>query len=89
MTKAIINMSGGKDSTATALLAIEREVDAIFAFADTGHEHAQTYEYIEYLQDVLGMPPDPSLLLPDGLHPSLAGQTAIVRAVVETLTDTT
>ena len=55
MTKAIINMSGGKDSTATALLAIEREVDAIFAFADTGHEHAQTYEYIKYLQDVLGI----------------------------------
>ena len=38
------------------------------------------------LQEVFGLPPDPVLLLPDGLHPSLAGQTAIVRAVVETLT---
>lgn len=38
------------------------------------------------LQQVFGMPPDPALLLPDGLHPSLVGQTAIVRAVVETLT---
>jgi lysophospholipase L1-like esterase len=38
------------------------------------------------LQQVFGLPPDPALLLPDGLHPSLAGQTAIVRAVVETLT---
>jgi lysophospholipase L1-like esterase len=38
------------------------------------------------LQDVFGLPADPALLLPDGLHPSLAGQTAIVRAVVEELT---
>jgi acyl-CoA thioesterase-1 len=38
------------------------------------------------LQDLFGCPPDPALLLPDGLHPSLDGQTAIVRAVVETLT---
>jgi lysophospholipase L1-like esterase len=37
------------------------------------------------LQAVFGLPPDPALLLPDGLHPSLAGQTAIVRAVVEAL----
>jgi lysophospholipase L1-like esterase len=38
------------------------------------------------LQSVFGLPPDPTLLLPDGLHPSLAGQKAIVRALVETLT---
>jgi lysophospholipase L1-like esterase len=38
------------------------------------------------LQDVFGLPPDPCLLLPDGLHPSLAGQKAIVRALVERLT---
>jgi lysophospholipase L1-like esterase len=37
------------------------------------------------LQAVFGLPPAPSLLLPDGLHPSLAGQKKIVRAVVETL----
>jgi lysophospholipase L1-like esterase len=37
------------------------------------------------LQDVFGLPPNPALLLPDGLHPSLAGQTAIARAVVKRL----
>jgi lysophospholipase L1-like esterase len=47
---------------------------------------AQGQDLLVNLQDVFGLPPDPALLLPDGLHPSLAGQTAIVRAVVETLT---
>ncbi|MGA4815516.1 phosphoadenosine phosphosulfate reductase family protein [Pseudomonas aeruginosa] len=40
-------MSGGKDSTALLLLAIERGAEDLQAvFADTGHEHPQTYEYI-------------------------------------------
>lgn len=48
----IISVSGGKDSTALLLLAIERQPDNLQAvFADTGHEHAQTYEYIEYLKE--------------------------------------
>jgi acyl-CoA thioesterase-1 len=38
------------------------------------------------LRQVFGRPPDPRLLLPDGLHPSLEGQVAIVQALVETLT---
>jgi len=38
------------------------------------------------LQAVFGVPADPTLLLPDGLHPSLAGQKAIVTVLVETLT---
>ena len=37
------------------------------------------------LQAVFGDAPDPSLLLPDGLHPSLAGQKVITRALLETL----
>jgi len=37
------------------------------------------------LQPVFGSPPDPALLLPDGLHPSLAGQSAIVRALLHHL----
>lgn len=37
-----------------ALLAIERgEENLRFLFADTGHEHASTYEYVEYLDGVL------------------------------------
>jgi len=49
-------MSGGKDSTATALVAIERGTENLrFVFADTGHEHRHTYEYIEYLEGRLGI----------------------------------
>ena len=32
-----------------------------------------------------GEPADPALLLDDGLHPSLAGQTRIVREVLKSL----
>ena len=53
--KCIITMSGGKDSTAVALLALERNVDAIFTFADTGHEHPTTYKYLDYLESQLGI----------------------------------
>jgi 3'-phosphoadenosine 5'-phosphosulfate sulfotransferase (PAPS reductase)/FAD synthetase len=55
MNKNIINVSGGKDSLATWLLAIERETENMqVVFADTGHEHAQTYEYVDYLERRLG-----------------------------------
>lgn len=48
----IVSLSGGKDSTALALLAIEREVPNLgFVFADTGHEHPKTYKYVKYLSD--------------------------------------
>lgn len=56
MTKTLISMSGGKDSTALALLAIERGAENLeFVFADTGHEHELTYEYLDYLRDKLGI----------------------------------
>lgn len=51
--KVIVSMSGGKDSTAVALLAKEQGVDAMYAFSDTGHEHPETYAYIDYLESVL------------------------------------
>jgi len=45
-------VSGGKDSTALLLLAMERQTENLQAwFADTGHEHQQTYDYIEYLSN--------------------------------------
>ena len=54
----VVSLSGGKDSTATALVAIElhgRE-NCRFVFADTGNEHEATYEYaLEYLPRALGI----------------------------------
>lgn len=52
----IVSVSGGKDSTATLLLAIERETPNLQAvFADTGNEHPATYEYVEYLEQAAGV----------------------------------
>lgn len=53
----IVSVSGGKDSTATLLVAIALETENIQAvFADTGNEHEQTYAYLDYLQDATGIP---------------------------------
>ena len=52
----LVSVSGGKDSTATLLLALEQfpvQVEAVFA--DTGNEHEATYEYLEYLEQRLGL----------------------------------
>jgi len=50
-TQNIVSVSGGKDSTATLLLAIALEVPNLQAvFADTGNEHELTYEYLDYLE---------------------------------------
>ena len=52
-THNIISVSGGKDSLAQWLLAIENDVPHTAVFADTGHEHPQTMEYLEYLDNRL------------------------------------
>jgi len=53
----LVSMSGGKDSTATALLALELHGrDACrFVFADTGNEHQAVYDYLAYLESALGI----------------------------------
>ena len=55
----VVSVSGGKDSTACALLALERfPADEVrLVFADTGNEHELTLEYVnKYLPRVLGVP---------------------------------
>lgn len=57
----VVSMSGGKDSTATAILALEQHGPAAcrFVFADTGNEHESTIEYApHYLPQVLGIQVD-------------------------------
>ncbi len=55
--KAVVSVSGGKDSTATLLVALEKveKRDIFPAFADTGNEHPATYDYVRYLGDRLGL----------------------------------
>ena len=56
MTANVVNLSGGKDSTAVLLLAVEQGPDNLSAvFADTGHEHPATYEYVDYLERAVGV----------------------------------
>lgn len=49
----VVSISGGKDSTATAILALETGHECRFLFADTGHEHPLNYEYLSYLENRL------------------------------------
>ena len=55
--KALVSVSGGKDSTATLLLALERlpKEDILPAFADTGNEHEMTYDYVRFLGQRFGL----------------------------------
>ncbi|MDR6162372.1 phosphoadenosine phosphosulfate reductase family protein [Pseudomonas fluorescens] len=53
----VISYSGGKDSTAMLLLAIEQQAENLQAvFADTGNEHPSTYEYVRYVEQATGVP---------------------------------
>lgn len=54
LTNVIVNLSGGKDSTAVALWARDLGIAHERVFCDTGNEHPLTYRYLEYLESVLG-----------------------------------
>ena len=56
LTHHLVSVSGGKDSSATLLLAMKQFPDQVEAvFADTGNEHETTYEYLDYLEAQLGL----------------------------------
>ncbi|WP_201271838.1 phosphoadenosine phosphosulfate reductase family protein [Sinorhizobium meliloti] len=57
MTMAhIVSVSGGKDSTALYLRAIERGLPFRAVFADTGNEHEWTYDFVRALPGLTGGP---------------------------------
>jgi 3'-phosphoadenosine 5'-phosphosulfate sulfotransferase (PAPS reductase)/FAD synthetase len=53
----VVSVSGGKDSAATAIMALETQPrDSLrFIFCDTGNEHESTYEWLEYMAHHLGI----------------------------------
>jgi 3'-phosphoadenosine 5'-phosphosulfate sulfotransferase (PAPS reductase)/FAD synthetase len=53
----VISISAGKDSTATMLIAMMRfgKDRCRFVFADIGNEHPAVYEYLDYLERLLGI----------------------------------
>ena len=55
--KHVVSVSGGKDSAATLLLALERcpKDSVVPIFCDTGNEHREVYEYLIYLERALGV----------------------------------
>ena len=53
--KHVLSISGGKDSVAQVLYAIEQNINFIAVFADTGNEHPIIHDYIEYLRNSLGI----------------------------------
>ena len=57
MIHNILSFSGGKDSTAMYLLAVERGRKFRAVFADTGHEHDEVYRHVAYLPGASGGPP--------------------------------
>jgi 3'-phosphoadenosine 5'-phosphosulfate sulfotransferase (PAPS reductase)/FAD synthetase len=53
--KNIIQVSGGKDSTATLLWAIEKGLTFQAVFCDTGWEAEETYQYLNDLETALNI----------------------------------
>ncbi len=53
----VVSVSGGKDSLATLLIALERRPagSVVAIFCDTGNEHEETYAYLDYLERALGL----------------------------------
>jgi 3'-phosphoadenosine 5'-phosphosulfate sulfotransferase (PAPS reductase)/FAD synthetase len=55
MTRHILGLSGGKDSTALAILMHKEVPQMEYFFCDTGKELPETYEYLERIKARLGI----------------------------------
>ena len=55
MTRHILGLSGGKDSTALAILMHKEVPEMEYFFCDTGKELPETYEYLERVKARLGI----------------------------------
>ena len=55
MTRHILGLSGGKDSTALAILMHKEVLQMEYFFCDTGKELPETYEYLERVKARLGI----------------------------------
>lgn len=55
LIKHVVSTSGGKDSTATLLIALHEcgHENVVPIFCDTGNEHEAVYEYLDYLEIAL------------------------------------
>lgn len=56
VTTHVVSVSGGKDSTATYCMAVERGMPFRAVAADTGNEHPATYEAVNRLHERTGGP---------------------------------
>ncbi|MBE7483612.1 MAG: phosphoadenosine phosphosulfate reductase family protein [Polyangiaceae bacterium] len=56
MTRHILGLSGGKDSTALAVYMRDRVPEMEYVFCDTDKELPETYEYMDRLEAYLGKP---------------------------------
>lgn len=77
-TQHLVNVSGGKDSTATYLRAIELGRPFRAVFADTGNEHPLTYEYVATLAQRTGGPAIETVRADFG--PQMAARRAYIAA---------
>ncbi|MCC7075062.1 MAG: phosphoadenosine phosphosulfate reductase family protein [Deltaproteobacteria bacterium] len=56
VTRHILNVSGGKDSSALAIFMRDRVPNMEYVFCDTQKELTETYEYLDKLEAYLGKP---------------------------------
>lgn len=53
-TRHVLNLSGGKDSTALAVFMKDKVPEMEYVFCDTGAELPETYEYLDRIESFLG-----------------------------------